>query len=401
MVVSLQRTSTNLKFRQKNTKSPQVAHVNSRLTLRGVLAGFVLMGLFITALGVLTFVKDQHRIYQKTALERAVMVRLNGIELGLGRALNTNWEQLNFLAKTITEMTPEARRAALDVTVGDGNRVAWVGLTSPEGVVLTSSNGLLEGESVAERPWFQKGFQEDYAGDVHGAVLLNELLNNKSKKPMRFIDLARPIVDGEGNTIGVLGMHIKFDWVIQHVSESAIALGMHAYLVNEAGKVVLATDGAQYDRLDLASIRSATAGFSGSQLEVWPDHRTYFTSVLPRVTYGNLPGFGWRIVGRLDPNEFTLADSNLINNALKLIGSLAVSLLLITALFYRTFIAPIEKLAHSAMRNAQGADEYPFEAHQTVEISRLSIALAILQGRQDNNASSVGTPHRGQYSAGK
>ena len=391
MVPSLQRTGTGLKFFQKKTKGFEAVHINSRLTLRGALAGFVLMGLLIAALGVLTFVKDQHRIYQESALERAVKVRLNGIELGLGRALNTNWEQLNFLAQTIPEMTPEARRAALDVTVGDGNRVAWVGLTSPEGVVLSSSNGLLEGESVAELPWFQKGFQQDYAGDKHGAILLNELLNNKSKTPIQFIDLARPIVDGEGNTIGVLGMHIKFDWVIKHVSESAIALGMNAYLVNEAGQVVLATDGAQYDRLDLASIRSATAGFSGSQLEVWPDHRTYFTSVLPRVTYGNLPGFGWRIVGRIDPNEFTLADSNLINNAMKLIGTLAVSLLLITVLFCRIFIAPIEKLAHSAMRNAHGADEYPFKAHQTVEISRLSTALAILQGRQDNKTSGAGT----------
>jgi len=391
MVASLQRTATNLKFRHNNTRNPQVTHVGNWLTLRGALAGFVLIGLFIAALGVLTFVKDQHIIYQKSALERAVKVRLNGIELGLGRALNTNWEQLNFLAQTIPEMTPEARRAALDVTVGDGKRVAWVGLTSPEGVVLTSSNGLLEGESVVERPWFQKGFQQDYAGDVHGAVSLNELLNNTSKTPMRFIDLARPIVDSEGNTVGVLGMHINFDWVIQHVSESAIALGMHAYLVNEAGQVVLATDGAQYDRLDLASIRSATAGFGGSQLEEWPDHRTYFTSVLPRVTYGNLPGFGWRIVGRIDPNEFTLADSKLINNAMKLIGTLAVSLLLITFLFCRIFIAPIEKLAYSAMRNAHGADEYPFEAHQTVEISRLSTALAILQGRQDNEASGAST----------
>ena len=387
MVASLQRTATDRECQKKKTRIADMVPGNVRLTLRGALAGFVLIGIFIAALGVLTFVKDQHRIYQNSALERAVNVRLNGIELGLGRALNTNWEQLNFLAKTLPDMTPEARRAALDVTVGNGTRVAWVGLTSPDGIVLTSSNGLLEGESMAQRPWFQKGFQQDYAGDVHDAVLLSKLLNGNSKNPMRFIDLARPIINGEGNTIGVLGMHINFDWVKQHVSESAIALGMHAYLVNESGHVVLATDGAQYDRLDLASIRSASSGFGGSQLEVWPDLRTYFTSVLPRVTYGNLPGFGWRIVGRLDPNEFTLADSNLITNALKLIATLAVILLVTTAVFCRVFILPIEKLAQSAIRNAYGADEYPFEAHQTVEISRLSTALAVLQGRQDNKAS--------------
>ena len=375
-------------------KNPKILDVRRKLTLRSALAGFVLLGIIIAAFSVLTFVREQHRLYENSAMERAVNVRLNGIETAFGRSLNTNWKQLDYLAKHILDMTPEMRRVALDVIVGDGERVAWVGFSTSDGLILTASKGMLEGQSMAERLWFQQGFRQNYAGDVHEDVMLSKILNSSATSPMRFIDLSRPIIDPEGNTVGVLGMQIQFDWLVQYLSESAFSLGIHAYLVNEAGEVVLATDGVQYDRLDLQSIRTATAGFSKSQLEVWPDNQTYFTSVLPKVMYDDLPSFGWRIVGRLNPSEFALAETNLIRNGMKLIGALSLILLVLTALFSRVFITPIEKLAESAMRNVDGADEYPFEAHQTAELSKLSTALAVLQGRQDEKPFSAETVRR-------
>lgn len=384
MVANLQTDAQARDAWNRRKRSAGALHSKRHLTLRGALAGFVLLGLLFSALGVLTFVREQHGIYQSSALAQAVNVRLNGIELSLGRALNTNWQQLNTLARLIPNLNADKRRLALDISIGDGNRVAWIGFASTDGSVLTASNGLLEGVSVSERPWFRQGLEHNYAGDVHDAVLLTKLLNKSGVTPMRFIDLSRPVIDSEGNTIGVLGMHINFAWVQNFMAENTSALQMNAYLVDPTGKVVLSTDGQQYNTLDLASINSAATGIGGSQLEIWPDQREYFTSVRPSVKYGTLPAFGWRVVGRIDPNEFTLADTHLIHSALKLLSMLGLVLLVITIAFGRVFIDPIAKLAICAKRIADGAEEYPFEGSQTLEISTLSAALAVLQGRREN-----------------
>lgn len=355
----------------------------TQLSLRVAFASFLLIAVVMSALGVVTFVTEQNRTYQANMLEREVTLRVRSVGLNFSRSLNANWEQLNRLEEILPAMNTEQRRAALDAIVGGGTRVGWVGFVSTGGVVLTSSGGLLEGMDVSTRSWFREGLAREHAGDVHDAVLLSKLLDKSSRTPKQFIDFSRPVRDKEGKVLGVLGMHLRYDWIIKYLTESASVLGMNVYLVNETGKVVLSTDGLRYGNLDLASIRMAATGIGGSQLETWPDDLTYFTAVLPRLEYGNMPAFGWRIVGRISPEE-GIADRAVLTIGIKLVATFGIILVLIALLFYRVFIVPIEKLSQSAMRISQGHDEYPFEGHQTREISRLSTAIALLQGRHDN-----------------
>ncbi|WNN89287.1 cache domain-containing protein [Gloeocapsopsis dulcis] len=81
---------------------------------------------------------------------------------------------------------------------------AWIGLTDNQGIVQVSTGKLLEGISVAQRPWFIGGQQAPYVGDVHEALKLAKLLPNPSKEPLRFVDVAVPVVDLQGNPRGVL-----------------------------------------------------------------------------------------------------------------------------------------------------------------------------------------------------
>lgn len=356
-----------------------------QLTLRAALTGCLLIGFVLSAMVVATFVSEQNNAYRASMLEREVNLRLRSVELNFARSLNANWEQLNRLEQILPAMNDSERRAALDAIVGSGTRVGWVGFASTDGIVRSASGGLLEGMDISARAWFREGLVRNHAGDVHDAVLLGKLLDKSSRTPKRFIDFSRPMQDAQGEVLGVLGMHLNYDWIVKYLTESASVLGMDIYLVNETGKVVLSTDGLRYGDLDLASIRMAATGIAGSQLETWPDHQTYFTSVLPRLDYGNLPSFGWRIVGRIAPEEGIAENTSLINE-IKLVVGLGLLLGLIAIVFYRVFIVPIEKLAQSAMRIAEGHDEYPFEGNQTREISRLSAALAVLQGRHDNRA---------------
>lgn len=55
-------------------------------------------------------------------------------------------------------------------------RYAWIGFARPDGTVETATGHLLEGQSVAERPWFKAALKGPFVGDLHEALLLNRLL---------------------------------------------------------------------------------------------------------------------------------------------------------------------------------------------------------------------------------
>ncbi|MGY4403602.1 hypothetical protein [Bradyrhizobium sp. USDA 3315] len=82
------------------------------------------------------------------------------------------------------------------------SRYSWLGIADLEGRVLAARDGMLEGASVAQRPWFRRGVDAPAAVDVHEAQLLASLLP-ASPEPLRFIDLAAPLRH-EGSVAGVI-----------------------------------------------------------------------------------------------------------------------------------------------------------------------------------------------------
>lgn len=91
---------------------------------------------------------------------------------------------------------------------------SWIGLTDMNGVVQVATNGLLEGQSVAQRPWFQQAQRGMYVGDLHEAKLLATLVPAPDGNPglLRFIDFAAQVNDPQGRPIGVLGVHAHWGW---------------------------------------------------------------------------------------------------------------------------------------------------------------------------------------------
>jgi len=63
-------------------------------------------------------------------------------------------------------------RDAMDLTAAGGDKVSWAGFAAVDGTVQIASDGLPEGVGVAQRPWFQRGLDGPFAGDVHEAVRL-------------------------------------------------------------------------------------------------------------------------------------------------------------------------------------------------------------------------------------
>lgn len=150
------------------------------------------------------------RYTQQTA-PAAVETRSNALATFVSRALFEEWQRVEQRAAQIAPTgSPDSMQAAVDSLATNDEKTSWVGIAKADGTVLAASRGLLVGENVASRPWFNEGLKGSFAGDVHEAVLLARLLNPEGDEPLRFIDFAAPIRNADGSVWGVLGTHVNW-----------------------------------------------------------------------------------------------------------------------------------------------------------------------------------------------
>jgi diguanylate cyclase (GGDEF)-like protein len=143
---------------------------------------------------------------------------------------------------------------------------AWIGFARPDGIVAASTGGLLQGASVAQRPWFKEGLQRLAIGDVHEAVLLSSLLAQRANsEPYRFVDLAMPVRDANGKLLGVLGGHLNWDWardLITNVEANDGGTDTTLSIVDKNGTVLVGAGKGtvKYTGAQLADILKAREG---------------------------------------------------------------------------------------------------------------------------------------------
>lgn len=310
----------------------------------------------------------------------AVETRARGLSQALSRSLAADWNSLNAVAAQIGAAEGRDAGAVLDTVAAAIDGVSWLGFAAPDGTVMDAAGDLLKGQSVAARPWFQRGLEGPFAGDVHEALLLAKLLKPEGDEPPRFIDYAVPVKAPDGRVIGVLGMHLDFNWAASLISEAARSLDMEVILTSADGSPIVSTLAQNPARPELGSFRLASLGFAGAVKERWPDGQSYF-SVIGPVQIEGVPSFGWRLIARIDEAQFATIDGGFVRGLLPLIAGLACVLAIATVIFVRLFAAPFQAVAASAEALANGADDYPFESARTSELSTLSAALARLQSR--------------------
>ncbi len=297
----------------------------------------------------------------------------------LARTLERDWRRIVSLAELATELDPDRLSDVLTGASGDGSRISWIGFANLNGTVVAANNDLLVGQSVYERPWYRNGLTGGFAGDVHDAILLAQLLDNDSTEPLRFIDLARPVMDANGDPAGVLGMHINETWLENYLLEKANIFSLDLFLINPNGEVTASSTGDAPTSADLQILRAAQTGVQSRGSETWPDGNEYFSSLVPEVAYGELPNFGWRMVGRLDARSLNFQADLVRQGAIYAILAGIVLSVLAAVLFSRIFLSPMASLASSAARIAEGSQEYPHNSRVTREAALLSEALTRLQ----------------------
>ncbi|MDX1822018.1 MAG: cache domain-containing protein [Paracoccaceae bacterium] len=305
----------------------------------------------------------------------------------LARTLERDWRDLVRLSGQVAEMEPRRLSDVLSGIGGDGSRISWIGFADLSGQVVAANNDLLLGQSVSERPWFRNGLNGGFAGDVHDAVLLAKILNPASTDPLRFIDLAQPVIDDNGDPIGVLGIHINETWLENYLRETAALFNLDLFLINPNGEVSASSTGEAPSAADLQILRAAQTGVQSQERETWPDGRDYFASLVPEVSYGELPSFGWRMIGRLDAEAIDFR-ADFVRQGALYASLVAVGLSLAAAfIFSKIFMVPITSLAKAAANIAEGSQDYPHSSRVTHEAALLSDALTRLQNDRVSDGS--------------
>lgn len=349
------------------------------VTLPGAILGFVFLSAVAGATFLFFVLRDAAEQLTDNAMAEAVEVRSAALLAALGRELTDEWSRLEALAGKLSESLPDELRPVMDQMIAEGQKISWVGFASLDGTVQAAAGGLLEGADVSSRPWFREGLNGDFAGDVHEAVLLAKLLGSEDGDPPRFLDYALPVRDETGRQVGVLGLHINFDWAANLVDEMASALQIDAVLVSQDGTAIVSTLENNPAQPTSAPFRLASLGTSGSVRAEWADGGSYFSFVRPVEFDDRTPNFGWRLIARVDNSEFADIDNDLPSRLLPFVLGMLVVLTFATLLFVRIFARPFGLAARNAVAVSRGEDVFPFESNRTRELSELSESVSRLQ----------------------
>lgn len=278
-------------------------------------------------------------------LDRSVQVRLRQMQvLAELQALQGLWTGSRIQIRTALE---RIQTAFPDFT--------WIGFIDPSGIVVGAVGGLLEGRSVAGRPWFEGGLNGAFVGDVREANLLAPLLGPKpGGEPRRFVDFAAPVHRADGMTQGVLGAQLDWSWAaeLRRSLLSADSPDTDIWILSADGKQLLgpAIGALAVSDEELRRIRQMRRG---SFEQASGDVLAGFA-----VTEGfrGFAGLGWIVLARQPTKVAFAAADRLTWTILGLCALIAFAGVLVSAQVARRIAQPITELSGAADQMGRSPD---------------------------------------------
>ncbi|MCW7536947.1 diguanylate cyclase [Aquabacterium sp. A7-Y] len=299
----------------------------------------------------------------------------------LDRGMSYRYNQMVVLAgheALVEGSDPVETRHLLERVKSRFPEYAWLGYCRPDGRVEAAIGGLLEGQNVSARPWFQGALRGPFVGDVHPAVLLEKLLP-RQQEPWRFVDIAVPVLVG-GQLRGVVGAHLSWEWARELrrdlLSPAARDYDIEVFVLQADGRVLLGPPG-----FDGQPLPRPGPMRSGAAMERWQDGSEFATATVPTQGRGGYPGLGWSVVVR-QPQSRALADFHQLRREIALASAAAcVLMLLIAPLVGRRLAGPLTRLTRSLARRDEAGlpDIEPVQGYLEAEL----LSDALLQMRKD------------------
>ena len=290
----------------------------------------------------------------------------------------------------------EQMRVALDEIKSARPDFSWIGVV--DGVsaeVLASTGGIFEHGDTHGRPVFESGRAGPFVGDLHSAVKLAALLPKLADgEPQRFLDVAAPIKNAQGQTIRVFTAHINWEWTNRVREEllgpAADRRNVEIMLVNSDGSLVLAPNHSVALGSAIETLAPNALSARGGPLR-WADGQTYLTASVAATAQGRFPGLGWKVIVR-QPVASAVGPAERLRDGF-FIGALVLGLgtAAIAWLAAGWVIRPVRQLMQDAMQTSLQEDA-PMPAKSRIgEIAQMQTALSRLtsEGRAHSRTSTA------------
>lgn len=132
----------------------------------------------------------------------------------IARVLSRRASELTLLSRSAALQSDGAsmadRRAEMQRLKDSSPNYVWIGWIGADGTVLASTDRLLEGQNIAQRPVFRNGQAGLWFGSLHPPVALKPEMERRGLSvPHELADLALPIHGADGALRAVLAAHIN------------------------------------------------------------------------------------------------------------------------------------------------------------------------------------------------
>ncbi|MGE8362551.1 diguanylate cyclase domain-containing protein [Pseudomonas sp.] len=267
-------------------------------------------------------------------------------------------------------------RVLLDRLQTEFPSIAWVGFTDPAGTVLASSDGVLEGASIAQRPVYLEGKKGLFIGDVHEAVLLAKLLPNPTGEAMKFVDISLPVFAADGSLSGVLASHLSWTWAdevrLSILEPMQKRRNVEFFVISQDRTVLLAPKEMIGQRLHLEALAPTDHAWT---VEEWPDGETYLTGFAHSQGHEDYAGLGWTVVARQSVEEAYAPAHELMATILLWGSALALLFAFVGWLLAGYFTRPLRQIAVAADRLSAGEIAVIPDIKGTHEVELLSQSI--------------------------
>lgn len=255
--------------------------------------------------------------------------------------------------------TGEQKRAKLDMLQEQIPAFSWIGMTDSSGFVTASTDELLEGMDLSDRPIYTQARKTDFVGDVHEALLLAELLPNPSGRELEFVDISVPIIHSNGSFAGVVAAHLSWEWaeeVMQYVlrpmnrQENELEVFV---LSPGTQRVILGPEEFLGKPLPIESA-SLSSGKTGWVLEEWPNGESYLTGFAGGRTNWDYPELRWTVLVR-QPEEAAFAAARDLSRIIMWSGLASAILFALAGWFVAGRISrPLKEISRKAKAFRKG-----------------------------------------------
>ncbi|MDD2291408.1 MAG: PAS domain S-box protein [Aliarcobacter sp.] len=241
--------------------------------------------------------------------------RVNDI---LDREMLERYREIKFAASlpvmTSEKSSIDEKREFIEKIKNNYNHHEWIGYALPDGTVQVGTNGYLEGKNVKARPWHPNGLEAPYIGDVHDALLLAKLLPNNSGEPIYFSDVAFPVLNNEGKTLGVLCTHLTWQWTRDVIRGIQRDNNVDIFLLSKDGLILVGPD--KTERTNISDVsKNVAETFKGNEplykTIMWDEESKYLTASSVSFGFEEYKGFSWKVIVRQPVDKaFKIANDN-------------------------------------------------------------------------------------------